>query len=169
LLEAHREKEIAETDKKASFRMPGMLKRTLAVVVILAMTSACTLYSKPKSGFAGATGGEQLEKQFWDDIKAKNWKDLDPRLAPMFVTTSPDATRDRAASLERWKKWELQSVSVADVQVQSAGVDFVVTATVTVTGTVGGQPAPSQPVHTMTVWQQVSKGFVAVAHSDSLP
>jgi len=139
------------------------------VVLLVCLCSACTMYSKPKSGFAGATGGEQLEKQLWDDIQKKDWKDLEPRLASMLVTTSPDSTRDRAATLDHWKKWELQSVSVSDVQVQSAGADFVVTATVTVTGTLNGAPAPSQPVHTMTVWQQVKKGFVVVAHSDPLP
>lgn len=152
--------------------MPGMLKLVRAVVVpvlLLLLLSSCTFYSKPKKGFAGATGGEQLEQQFWNDIKAKDWKNLEPRLAPMFVSTNPDATRDRAASLEHWKKWDLQSVTVNDVQVQSAGADFVVTANVTLTGSLGGQPAPSQPIHTMTVWQQVSKGFIVVAHSDSLP
>jgi hypothetical protein len=127
------------------------------------------MYSKPKSGFAGATGGEQLEKQFWEDIRQKDWKELDQHLAPMFVSTSPDGTSDRAASLERWKQWNLQSVTLADVKVQSAGADFVVTATVNLTGTFAGQPAPAQPVHSMTVWQQVSKGFIIVAHSDTLP
>src|SRR5215469_4798556 len=110
-----------------------MLKRTLRVVPVVVfvwLCSACTMYSKPKSGFVGATGGEQLEKQLWDDIQKKDWKDLEPRLASMLVTTSPDATRDREATLEHWKKWDLQSVSVSDVQVQSAGADFVVTAAV---------------------------------------
>ena len=150
-----------------------MSKRVLAVALVgafLLLLSACAITSsKPQKGFAGATGGEQLEKEFWEAIRTKDWKNVEPRLAPMFVSTSPDATRDRAASLEHWKKWDLQSVTVNDVQVQSAGSDFVVTATVTVTGTLGGQPAPAQPVHTLTVWQQVSKGFIVVAHSDPLP
>ena len=151
--------------------MPDMLKRLgmLTFLAVLCFLCSCTMYSKPKQGFAGATGGEQLEKQFWDDVRAKNWKDLEPRLAETMVCTSPEATRDRAASLDRWKKWDLQSASVSDVQVQSAGADFIVTAVVTITGTLNGQPAPPQPVHTMTVWQQVSKGFVVVAHSDPLP
>lgn len=150
--------------------MPGMFKRVRvvpAIVAILLLLSSCTVYSKPKSGFAGATGGEQLEKQLWNDIKAKDWKDLVPRLEPMFTFISESGRRDRAATLEQWKTWDLQSVSLADVQVQSAGADFVVTASVTLTGTLGGQPAPTQPIHTMTVWQQVSKGFVAVAHSEA--
>lgn len=148
-----------------------MLTRARAVAVpltLLLVLSACSMYSKPKKGFAGATGGEQLERQLWDDIKAKNWKDLEPRIAPEFTSTGPGGARDRAATLDNWKKWDVQSVSLSDVQVQSAGGDFIVTATVTLTGTVNGQPAPSQSIHSMTVWQQVSKGFVAVAHSDGL-
>jgi hypothetical protein len=135
----------------------------------LLVLSSCTMYSKPKAGFAGATGGEQLEREMWNAIKAKDWKTLDHHLAPTFVGASNAATRDRAAMLERWKSWNLQSVSVGDVQVQSAGADFIVTAVITIAGSLGGEPAPSQPIRTMTVWQQVSKGFVAVAHSDSLP
>ncbi len=149
-----------------------MLKRARAVaipVTLLLVLSACAITSsKPQKGFAGATGGEQLERQLWDDIKAKNWKDLEPRVAPGFVSSGPAGAHDRAATLDNWKKWDVQSVSLSDLQVQSAGGDFIVTATVTLTGTVNGQPAPSQPIHSMTVWQQVSKGFVAVAHSDGL-
>jgi len=149
-----------------------MLMRLFTVVlcaVSLFLTAGCTMYSKPKSGFAGATGGEQLERQFWDDIQKKDWKDLQPRLAPMFVSSTATGNRDRQASIDYWQQWSLQSVSLADVQVQSAGTDFVVTATLTVTGTLNGKPAPVEPVHSMTVWQQVSKGFVVVAHSDTLP
>jgi len=148
-----------------------MLKRVRAAVVpvtFLLVLSACTMYSKPKKGFAGATGGEQLEKQFWDDIQKKDWKDLGPRIAPEFTSSGPAGARDRAAMLDEWKKWDLRSVSLSDVQVKSAGGDFIVTSNVTLTGTIDGQPVPSQLVHSMTVWQQVSKGFVAVAHSDGL-
>lgn len=149
--------------------MPKRLYAIAVAAALLLLLSSCTFYGKPKQGFAGATGGEQLERQFWTDIQKKDWKDLDPRLAPMFTSTSTSGSRDRTASLERWKQWNLQSASVSDVQVQSAGTDYVVTANVTLAGTLGDQPAPSQPVHTMTVWQQVSKGFVVVAHSDTLP
>jgi hypothetical protein len=55
------------------------------------------------------------------------------------------------------------------VQVQTAGADFIVTATLTATGSVGGKAMPSQPIHTMSVWQQVSKGWIVVAHTDALP
>lgn len=149
-----------------------MLKRAAAIATVatlLLLTTSCSMWKNPPKGWAGATGGEQLERLLWDDIKTKNWAELDKHLEPMFVSMSADARHDRAESLERWKKYDVQSVNVADVQVQTAGADFVVTARITLTGTVAGRPIPSQPVPTMTVWQQVSKGWVAVAHSDPLP
>lgn len=153
------------------FTIPAMLKRAISslLAVLLFTLSGCGFSSKPKTGFTGATGGEQLERLFWNDIQKKDWKDLQPRLAPMFVSSSPTGSRNRQASIDYWQQWSLQSVSLADVQVQSAGGDFIVTSTVTVTGTLNGKPAPTEPAYSMTVWQQVSKGFVAVAHSDTLP
>lgn len=149
-----------------------MWKRAAWIVFVgtmLLITSSCNLWKNAPKGWTGATGGEQLERLFWDEVRAKNWAELDLHLAPLFVSTSVDATRDKAASFEHWKQYDLQSVTLADVQVQPAGSDFIVTATVTVTGTVGGKPIPTQPIHTMTVWQPVKKGFVAVAHTDYLP
>lgn len=149
--------------------MPGMLKRIAVAALLVVTMSSCSMWKNPPKGWGGATGGEQLERLFWDDVKAKNWSELEKHLSPMFVANSPDATRDRAAALEHWKQYELQSVSLADVQVQTAGADFIVTATLTATGTVGGKAMPSQPIHTMSVWQQVSKGWIVVAHTDALP
>jgi hypothetical protein len=149
-----------------------MLKRLAAVTGVFALLfimTSCSMWKNAPSGWAGATGGEQLERLFWDDIKTKNWVDLNKHLAPMFVSSSPDSRRDKESALEHWKQYDLQSVSLADVQVHTAGADFIVTALVTVTGTANGKPLPSEPVHTLSVWQQVSKGFIVVAHTDSLP
>ena len=145
------------------------LARLAAVGSLLVITTSCNMWKNPPKGWNGATGGEQLERLLWDEIKAKNWAEVEHHLEPLFVSTSPDARRDRAASLEHWKQYEIQTVSVADVQVQTAGADFIVTAKVTLAGSVAGKPFSSAPVQTMTVWQQVSKGWVAVAHSDPLP
>ncbi len=146
-----------------------MLKRAALFAVFLLLLPSCSLWKNAPKGWSGATGGEQLERLFWDEIKAKNWPELQKHLAPLFVANSPDATRDQAAAIENWKRYDLQSVSLAEVQVHTAGVDFVVTSTVTLAGTIDGKPIPPQPVRSMTVWQQVSKGWVVIAHSDSLP
>ena len=146
-----------------------MLKRTALALFFIVITSSCSLWKNAPKGWSGATGGEQLERLFWDEIKAKNWPELQKHLAPLFVANSPDATRDLTAAVEHWKQYDLQSLSLADVQVQTAGTDFIVTATLTATGSVGGKAISPQPIHTMSVWQQVSKGWVMIAHTDALP
>jgi ketosteroid isomerase-like protein len=146
-----------------------MVRQTFLAVLLVVVLSSCTMWKNPPKGWAGATGGEQLERLFWDDIQSKNWTSLEKHLEPMFVATSPNATRDRAEAISHWKTYDLQSVNLADIQVHTAGADFTVTAIVTVTGTADGKPIASEPVHTMTVWQQVGSRWVAVAHSDPLP
>jgi ketosteroid isomerase-like protein len=148
------------------------MKRLVAMIVVAVLTlstACCSMWKNAPKGWKGATGGEQLERLFWDDIKAKNWADLETHLAPMFVANSATATLDRAAAVNRWKTFELQSVNLSEIQVQPAGADFIVTAMLTATGTASGSPVPVQPIRTMTVWQQVSKGWVIVAHTDTLP
>src|SRR3954454_19595835 len=98
--------------------------QALALISLVLVLSSCSMWKNPPKGWNGATGGEQLERLFWEDIKAKNWQELDRHLSPTFVANSPAATRDRAASLERWKAYDLQSFSLAEVQVSSAGADF---------------------------------------------
>ncbi|HWR13239.1 MAG TPA: nuclear transport factor 2 family protein [Terriglobales bacterium] len=146
-----------------------MLKRLSAAVVLMAVLSSCTMWKNPPKGWAGATGGEQLERLLWEEIRTKNWAELGKHLEPNFVYTSANERRDKTASIERWKQFELQSVNLAEVQVQTAGADFIVTATLTVTGTVDGKPISPEPVRSMTVWQQVGANWVAVAHADFLP
>jgi hypothetical protein len=146
-----------------------MFKRAAFALLLTFILTSCSAWKNPPKGWNGATGGEQLERLFWDDIKSKDWNELEKHLEPMFVSTSPNARRDRAASIENWKQYDLKSVNLADVQVQTAGPDFIVTATLTATGTVGGKPISTEPMRTMTVWQQVSKGWVAIAHTDALP
>ena len=146
-----------------------MTKRALGSLLLLMTLTSCSVWKNPPKGWPGATGGEALERQLWNEIKARNWPELEKHLAPLFVANTSTLTLDRAAAVQRWKQFELQSVNVADIQTQPAGTDFVVTANVTLSGTVAGNPIPAEPFRTMTVWQQTSNGWVAVAHSDSLP
>jgi hypothetical protein len=139
----------------------------VATLVVFALSS-CSMWKNPPKGWSGATGGEQLERQLWSEIKAKNWSELEKHLAPLFVANSANATHDRAAAVARWKQFDLQSVSLADIQVQPAGTDFVVTATVSATGTIAGNRISAETFRTMTVWQQSGNGWVAIAQSDPL-
>jgi hypothetical protein len=151
--------------------MPRMRARhpvLILTVLLLASFPACTMWKeKPVSAWSSATGGEHLEKLFWQSVKDKNYKELEKHLAPTFVAVGPEGTRDRAATLDHLKSMDLADFSMGDLSVQPVGGDMVVTYTLTVRGTINGQPLPTLPLHMMTVWQQVKAGHVAIAHSVS--
>jgi hypothetical protein len=43
--------------------------------------------------------GEKMEKQMWEDIKAKNWEMVENKIAEGFQSVHPDGARDRASEI----------------------------------------------------------------------
>jgi Domain of unknown function (DUF4440) len=140
-----------------------MLKRTFVIMFVLVCTAACTMWKKPGTGWSAATGGEQLEKLFWDDVKAKNAKSLDQHLAASFAGAGPSGPMDRATFLRELQAYQLSSVSLANCSTQMNGADLMVTCIVRREGSVPGVREAS----TLSVWQQLKKGWVLVAHSET--
>jgi hypothetical protein len=142
------------------------MKRLCVVIVLSCLLAGCTMWKEQKvKGWSSATSGEQLERLFWDDLKAQNWTDLDKHLASGFVYLSPRGTMDRATALEELRHVQIADFSLGDFVTQQNGPDLVVTYTVAAHGTVAGETLPSAPVHMMTVWQQIPHGWIAIAHS----
>jgi uncharacterized protein DUF4440 len=138
----------------------------LALFAAVAITSSCTLWSdKPARTFSQTTGGENLERVFWRQVKAKNWKEVGYSLASNFVAVTPTGQLDRAAALERLKELELKEYSLGDFRSELNGNTFVVTYTLTLRGKRNGEPLPEAPQRMMAVWQQQQKGWVEIAHS----
>lgn len=146
-----------------------MSKQNCAVIALLAtalMLPACTVWSEHKpSAWTDVTGGESLERVFWREVKAKDWAGVEQHLAGNYVFASPSGVYDAAEAIERWKQLDVEDYSLGDFNVQLNGNAYVVTYTATVRGKLAGQPLPSGPIRAMTVWQQVARNWVAVAHS----
>lgn len=140
-----------------------MLKRPIVVVFVLVCTAACTMWKKPGTGWSAATGGEQLEKLFWEDVKAKDFKSLEHHVAATFAGAGPGGPMDRAAFMRELQEYQLTSVSLANCATQLNGADLMVSCVVRREGSTPGMPAAS----TLSVWQQLKKGWVLVAHSES--
>ncbi len=140
-----------------------MLKRAIAIVFVFVCTAACTLWKKPGTGWSAATGGEQLEKLFWDDVKARDFKRLDQRVGGTFAGSGPSGPINRDAFMRELQAYQLTSVSLANCATQSNGADLMVACVVRREGSAPGLRAAS----TLSVWQQLKKGWVMVAHSES--
>ncbi len=140
-----------------------MLKRTIVTILMLACAAACTMWKKPGSGWSGATGGEQLEKLFWDDVKDKDFKSVERHLADTFAGAGPAGPQTRAAFLGELQAYQLTSVSLANCATQLNGADLMVTCVIRREGSAPGLRAAA----TLSVWQQLKKGWVMVAHAES--
>ncbi|MBZ5513029.1 MAG: nuclear transport factor 2 family protein [Acidobacteriia bacterium] len=139
-----------------------MFKRLSPIALLFIFTPGCNMWSKPASGWTGATGGEQIEKLFWKDVQARNWAEVDRRVADTFAATGPGGTMDRAAFLRDLQKAPLADYSLSECTSQLNGGDMMVTCTLRANW--AGQPSNAS---TLSVWQQLKKGWVMVAHSES--
>jgi hypothetical protein len=144
----------------------------IAVLVCGAMVlEGCSVWREHAvSNWTDVTGGESLERNFWKEVKAKNWNELSRHLAGNYISvTAEEGRMDRAAALEHFKPLQLDDYSLGDFQVELNGQTLVVTYTITMRGSYGGQPLPSVPIRMMTVWEQQNAGWMAIAHSVTGP
>jgi len=147
--------------------MPRRLNPRLAALAATLLTlalSGCTLWEQKQStAWSSATGAEQFERLLWQEIKARNWPEVERRLAPSFVEVTPTGSRDRAQTLERLKSLNLADYSLGGLEVRPAGSDMVVAYAITLRASSGDETT----LHMMTVWQQVKGGWIVVAHSEA--
>ena len=147
------------------------MQNRFAILVLLAATlllQACTVWHEHpgSSKWTDATGGEGLERSFWREVKGKRWNELEHHIASNYVAISPQGGRlDKAAALAQIQKLQLDDYSLGDLQGEMNSDTFVVTYTITMRGTFGGQPLPAEPLRMMTVWQKENAGWMAIAHS----
>ena len=136
------------------------------IAVSACLLQACTVWGdRPVKAWTDVTGGESLERNFWREVKDRNWTELERHLAGNFISASVRGTRDRAATLEYLKQLQLEEYTLGDFQVELNGQALVVNYSLTAKGTIEGKPLPPGPIRMMSVWQQQKAGWTAIAHS----
>jgi len=125
------------------------------------------MWSTKPSAWSNATGAEQFERLWWQDVKDKKWNDVEARLAATYVSEAGGATRDRGQTIEHLKKLEISDFSLGEPESHPAGEAVVLTYVMTVHGSYDGSPLDAAPVRMMTVWQQQKSGWIAIALSEA--
>ena len=143
-----------------------MFRRLILLVLLCVALPGCTIWKeRPPKTFSDVTGGENLERVFWQEVKAQHWNEVEKRLASNYISVMPTGQLDRAATLNHLKQLQLQAYSLGEFQTELNGNTYVVAYTATMSGTSNGQPLSNAPVRMMTVWQQQKAGWVALAHA----
>jgi Domain of unknown function (DUF4440) len=157
---------IAETEELKNFfaTISAMRKQGLVAVVLVCLTSVgCSMWGKRAPGFAGATGGEQLQRAFLDEIKNKHWTEVEQRLSANFVLVTPGGVFDRAAAMERIRNLDLKSYTLSDLVVRPQGADAVLTYLISVDATMNGSALPSEAQRVVSTWQEVSGHWILIS------
>jgi hypothetical protein len=108
------------------------------------------------------------EKEIWDKIKTKNPDGFSAMLADDFIYVTEDGVYDRAGTTDGIKQLSPTDISFADWKVVPVDKDAaVVTYTVTMKGTSGGQPMPPGPMRASSVWVNRGGTWTGVFHQDT--
>jgi hypothetical protein len=118
---------------------------------------------------AGASEGERLERQMATDIRAKNWKAVESRIAEGFQSVHPDGVRDRTEEIALLKKMNMGEFTLSNFKSTSIGDNIVVTFTMTVTETIDGKRLPAKPDYRLSVWKKGVSGWQWICHANLTP
>jgi hypothetical protein len=166
------------------------MKRMLICAALLSVVAACTSPTPAPNSAPGTAANANAaatpaaspamaataahdaiiaqEKQVWDAIKNKDFDGFASMLADEQIYVSDDGSYDKAATLKGVKELALTDVALSDWKVLDLDKEAaVVTYTLNLKGTSGGQQIPAVPVRASTAWMKRNGKWVALYHQDT--
>ena len=113
--------------------------------------------------------GEEIEKQMWEDIKAKNWQTVESKIADAFQSVHSDGARDRANELSLIKNLKVGQVQFNDFRSTMNGDNIVVTYMVSVQEAIDLELLPTRATPRLSVWKKGSAGWQWICHANLNP
>ena len=135
----------------------------LAVVLSFFLSAVCL---RAQETPAAPTEGEKLEKEMAANIKAKNWKAVESRIADGFQSVHPDGPRDRAGEIALLKKMNFGDFTLSNFKSTVIGDNIVVTFTMTVAQTIDGKQLPAKPAYRLSVWKKGASDWQWISHAN---
>ena len=138
-----------------------MLKRAAVILLVAVGLSSCTMWKNQAKGWSGATGGEKIEQYFWDDVKSKDFRKVQQFLSSTLVASGPNGASDKDGFFKQLQAANITSITLTDCASHLNGADLMISCTLQRDGAGAGR------FSTLSVWQQYSKGWLMVAHSET--
>jgi Domain of unknown function (DUF4440) len=113
--------------------------------------------------------GEKMEKQIWEDIKAKDWKAVESKIADGFQSVHPDGARDRAGEIALIKDLDVGKTTLSDLKSTENGDNIVVTYMISAQETIDLERLPTKPAPRLSVWKKGANGWQWICHANLTP
>jgi hypothetical protein len=113
--------------------------------------------------------GESLEKQMWDNIKARNWTAVEKNIARDFQSVHEDGARSRDQEIDLLKKLNLGNYQITSLKTTEQGGVIIVTYNVAVGENIDAKRLSSNPHPRLSVWKNNSGVWQWVAHANLSP
>lgn len=121
---------------------------------------------KPVRAWNAATGGEHLERLFWDTVKDKAWSELEQHVSPAFVYVGPSGIHEKLAALEYFEHLDIKEMSLGEMTVRPSGGDvIVVTYLLSINATRNGKPLSANQFRVTSTWQNIDKKWMLIARA----
>jgi hypothetical protein len=133
----------------------------LAASLAIAGLSGCTFYGEKKPTLQSTTSAEQFERLFWSAVKAKNWQQLPGMLAANVVYHVGGKILSKDQVVPYLQGLNLADFTITNMVVKPNGVDMTLSYTLQLSSATGLQTFTA-----ISVWQQVPKGWILIAHSE---
>lgn len=138
--------------------------KTLAIVAMFLPLCACTEGKPPElQKWPAATGAEAYERLWWKAVQDRDFKIAERHLAPIYTLTTPTGIRGRDQAIEYFQSRDITAINIGEFNVRPEGPDMVVSYSASVQTRASATP---QRYYMTTVWQQIKRGWIAIAHSE---
>src|ERR1700677_558338 len=135
----------------------------LAAALATIGLSGCTFYGEKKPPtLQSTTSAEQNERLFWLAVKAKNWQQLPGMLAANVMYSVGGKILNKDQVVPYLQGLNITDFTISNMVVKPNGVDMTLSYTLQISPAGGSL----QTLTAISVWQQVAKGSILIAHTE---
>jgi hypothetical protein len=113
--------------------------------------------------------GEKMERQMWEDIKTKNWKAVEGKIAEGFQSVHPDGARNRADEISLIENLNIGQVEFNNFKSTTSGDNIVVSYMISVQETIDLEQLPTKATPRLSVWKKGASGWQWLCHANLNP
>jgi hypothetical protein len=141
----------------------------LSVALSLILSAVCLRAQSDTPTATGSSEGEKMERQMWADMKAKDRKVVESKIAEGFQSVHPDGARDRSAEISLIENLNLGEFVLSNFKSTANGDNIVVTYMIAVQETIDGKQLPGKPAPRLSVWKKGTSGWQWICHANLNP